>query len=334
MALSERLDAYQQRHPAAGFPLAVLYKYVDDTGNYLAALIAYYAFVSLFPLLLLSSTILGFVLVGHPALQHRVVESALSQFPVVGTQLNDPHHIGGGVAGVVIGLLGAAYGAIGVANAVQYAMNTAWHVPRNRRPNPFKARLRSLVLVATGGLAIMVTTALSAVGGLGSGAFGPILRVLAVIVSVAVNVVVFLALFRIATARDLSLRDVAPGAVAAALVWQLLQWFGVVYVDHVVRHASETNGVFALVLGLIAFLYVIAVTTVLCAEMNVVRVDGLHPRSLLTPFSDDVTLTRGDRRTYARQAKTQRMKSSEDVDVQFGGRAAEDPVDADDSDGR
>lgn len=316
--MTERIDAYQQRHRAAGFPIAVVYKYVDDTGNYLAALIAYYAFVSLFPLLLLLSTILGFILNGHADLQHRLVESALAQFPVVGSQLSDPHRIGAGTAGIVIGLLGAAYGALGVANAAQYAMNTAWHVPRHSRPNPFAARLRSLVMVFVGGLAILATTALSALGGLGSGVFGPILRTTAIVVSVVLNMVVFLALFRVATARELSITDVAPGAIAAALVWQLLQAFGVVYVDHVVRHASETNGVFALVLGLLAFLYVIAVTVVLCAEVNVVRVDGLHPRALLTPFTDDVELTRGDRRSYSRQAKTQGMKSFEDVDVQFG----------------
>ena len=64
MTASERLDRFQQRHPGAGFPLAVIYKYVDDSGAYLAALIAYYGFVSLFPLLLLLSTVLGFVLPG------------------------------------------------------------------------------------------------------------------------------------------------------------------------------------------------------------------------------------------------------------------------------
>jgi membrane protein len=317
VSLTERFDGFQQRHPAAGFPLAVVYKYVDDFGNYLSALITYYAFVSLFPLLLLLSTVLGFVLTGHPTLQHRVVESALHQFPVVGAQLDDPHHIGGGMVGIVIGIVGAVYGGLGVANATQYAMNTAWQVPRHSRPNPLTARLRSLVLVMTGGLAIVATTALSAFGGIGSGALGPILRVAAIVVAVILNVAVFLALFRIATARDLGLRDVAPGAVVAALVWQLLQWFGVVYVNHVVRHASDTNGVFALVLGLLAFLYVTSVTVVLCVELNVVRVEGLHPRALLTPFTDDVSLTRGDRRTYAGQAKTQRMKSFEDVDVQF-----------------
>jgi membrane protein len=123
--------------------------------------------------------------------------------------------------------------------------------------------------------------------------------------------------FRIATARTVSVRQVAPGAVAAAVIWQLLQSFGVVYVGHVVRHASATNGVFALVLGLIAFLYLTAVTVVLSVEINVVLVDRLHPRSLLTPFTDNVSLTAGDRRAYSDQAEAQRMKGFQDVDVTF-----------------
>jgi membrane protein len=293
MTMPQRLDRFQRRHPVVEFPLAVLYKYVDDSGAYLAALIAYYGFVSFFPLLLLMSTVLGFVLVGDPHLQQQVLNSALHQFPVVGAQLSDPKRIGGGTVGLVVGVLGSIYGGLGVAQAAQYAMNTAWRVPRNSRPNPFKARLRSLWLLATAGVAVIATTALSAVGASGAGSFGVALRVLVLAASVALNAAVFVYAFRIATARDLTIREVAPGALIAAVIWQLLQSFGVLYVDHVVKHASATNGVFALVLGLIAFLYLTAVVLVLCVEINVVRVDTLHPRSLLTPFTDNVSLTAG-----------------------------------------
>ena len=132
-----------------------------------------------------------------------------------------------------------------------------------------------------------------------------------------VNAAVFVVAFRIATARDLMAWDVAPGALIAAVVWQLLQTFGVVYVGHVVKGASATNGVFALVLGLLAFLYLTGVVIVVCVEINVVRVRKLYPRSLLTPFTDDVILTRGDRRAYTGQATAQRSKGFEDVDVAF-----------------
>jgi YihY family inner membrane protein len=326
VALADVLDRLQRRHPAAGFPIAVVYKYVDDSGPYLAALITYYAFVSLFPLLLLSSTILGHVLAGNPQLQQRLIESALSQFPVVGDQLGRPRGLSGGTLGVVIGVLGALYGGLGVAQAVQHAMNTAWAVPRNDRPNPFLARGRSLLLLATAGLAVIGTTTLSTLGAHDVGSLGAVVRGLALTASVLVNACVFVFAFRLGAARHLTVRQVLPGAVTAAVLWQLLQTFGVTYVSHVIGTASAVNGVFALVLGLLAFLYLAAVVTVLCVEINVVRVDRLHPRALLTPFTDAVDLTPGDRRSYTGQAKAERQKGFETVHVTF------DPPDPDGED--
>lgn len=276
--------------------------------------------MSLFPLLLLLSTVLGFVLSGDPGLQHRVLSSALSQFPVVGGQLGDPKRLGGGVVGLVVGILGSLYGGLGVAQAVQYAMNTAWSVPRNSRSNPFKARGRSMLLLATAGVAVIGTTVLSTLGASGAGSLGLVLKIVVLALSVAVNAAVFVFAFRIATARQLTVRDVAAGATAAATIWQLLQTFGVVYVSHVVKGASATNGVFALVLGMLAFLYITATAVVLCVEANAVRVDHLYPRSLLTPFTDNVELTGGDRRVYADQARAQRSKGFEDVQVTFDHR--------------
>lgn len=316
MSLTTRLDGFQRRHPGAGFPIAVLYKYVDDSGGYLAALITYYGFLSLFPLLLLGSTILGFVLAGDPAAQQAVLHSALSQFPVIGTQLNEPGRLGGGATGVLVGGLGALYGGLGVAMAAQHAMNTAWTVPKNNRPNPIKGRVRALLLLATVGLAVLGTTVLSALGG-GAGPFGAGLRLVALLASVLLNAVVFVLAFRIATARVLTARQVAPGAVTAAVVWQLLQSFGASYVNHVVKSASATNSVFALVLGLISFIYLASVAVVLCVEINVVRVDRLWPRALLTPLTDDVDLTSGDRRAYTDQAQAQRSKGFQDIDVRY-----------------
>jgi uncharacterized BrkB/YihY/UPF0761 family membrane protein len=317
MAIAARLDQYQRKHQWAGFPLAVGYKYFDDFGAYLAALLTYYGFVSLFPLLLLLSTILGFVLSGDQALQHEVLASALHQFPLIGGDLAQPKHLGGGTTGLIVGIAGCLYGGLGVAQAFQYATNTVWGVPRNNRPNPFHARGRSLVLLATTGLALMGTTVLSILGGGGVGAVGAVSRFLALAASVIIGSAVSVFAFRFAAARRLSVRDVAPGAISAALIWQLLQSVGVVYVRHVVKHATATNAVFAIVLGLVAFLYVIATAILLCMEINVVRVSRMHPRALLTPFTDNVTLTPGDRRSYTRQAKAQRSKGFEHVDVKF-----------------
>ena len=317
MAITERLDQFQRKHRWAGFPLAVVYKYFDDFGAYLAALLTYYGFVSLFPLLLLLSTVLGFVLSGDQRLQHEVLASALHQFPVIGGDLDQPKRLGGGPVGLVVGILGSLYGGLGVAQAFQYAANTVWAVPRNSRPNPFRVRGRSLLLLATAGSALLGTTTLSILSGGGAGALGAAGRWLTLAASVVINIAVSVFVFRFAPARRLSVRDVVPGAIAAAVIWQLLQSFGIIYVRHVVKHASATNAVFAFVLGLLAFLYITATAVLLCAEINVVRVSHLHPRSLLTPFTDNVTRTAGDRRAYSRQAKAQRSKGFEHVDVNF-----------------
>jgi len=316
VAISERLDGFQQEHRWAGFPLAVAYKYFDDFGAYLAALLTYYAFVSLFPLLLLLSTILGLVLVSHPALQYQVLTSALHQFPVIGVDLVRPGRLGGGPVGLTVGIAGSLYGGLGVAQAFQYATNSIWGVPRNNRPNPLRARGRSLVLLATTGLAFLGTTVLTILGSSGGGYLGAAGRILALAGSVVVGAALFIFAFRFAVARRLSVRGVVPGAVAAEVIWQLLQTFGVIFARQV-RDASPTNAVFAVVLGLLAFLYLTATGVLLCAEINVVRVSRMHPRSLLTPFTDNVILTPADRRAYSRQARAQRSKGFEHVSVLF-----------------
>lgn len=323
MGVTGRIDAFQQKHRVIGFPLAVFYKYFDDQGGYLAALITYYAIIGVFPLLLLLSTILGLVLSGDPGLQRRVLESAVSQFPVIGQDLRTRGRIGGGTSSLIIGTLGSLYGGLGVAQAVQNAMNAAWSIPRNTRPNPFKARGISLLLLLTVGFGVIATTAISAV--ITNGVFGRqlsrgTLQVVVLAATTGLNLVLFVTLFRLATARPLRVLDVLPGAGLAALVYLGLQLFGASYVGFIVDRSSATSKAFALVLGLIAFVYVTAVAIVLCVEVNVVRVERLHPRALLTPFTDAVDLTRGDRRAYRRQATAQRLKGFEDVDVTFGER--------------
>src|SRR3954469_531410 len=164
MSMTQRVDRFQQRHPGAGFPIAVLYKFADDDGHFLAALITYYGFLALFPLLLLLSTALGLLLRGNVQLQQQVIDSALREFPIIGQQLGAPERLGGGIPGLVIGTLVALYGGLGLGQAFQHTMNTAWAVPRHRRPDPITARGRSLLLLGTLGLLVVGSTVLSAMG--------------------------------------------------------------------------------------------------------------------------------------------------------------------------
>jgi membrane protein len=320
VSVTRRLDAFQQLHRCAGFPLAVAYKFVEDQGPYLAALITYYGFLSLFPLLLLLASVLGFVLQGDPDLQRRILDSTLSQFPVIGDQLGDPHGLRGSGVALVVGSLVAIYGALGVAQALQNAMNVAWAVPRHRRPNPVRARLRSLVVIMTGGVAVLGTTILSALGG-SAGAFGADLgqgtSILVTVAAVVLNAAVFILAFRICTTQPTAARDLVPGAITAAIVWQLLQLFGTAYVGNVVKGADATYGVFALVLGMLAWIFLAAVGVVLGAEINVVRAKRLYPRSLLTLFTDNVDLTSADLHVYTDAATAQQAKGFESVTVSF-----------------
>lgn len=318
MSLTGTLDRFQQRHPAAGFPLAVVYKYVDDQGNYLAALMAYYGFVSLFPLLLLLTTGLGLLLRDDPELQRQVLESALTQIPVLGDELvRDPLRLPGGKA-LVVGVLGSLYGGLGVAQAAQNAMNAVWGVPRNSRPNPLLVRAKSLQLLGTVGLGLLATTVLSGFGRAAVTELGiPGLEVAVSLAAVAANAALFVLAFRAATARPLRRSDVLPGAIGAAVGLQLLQVVGGSYVSRVVNEADATAGVFAVVLGLLAYLFLVGVLVVLCAEVNVVRALHLHPRALLTPFTDAVELTDADERAYTRAAQAQRNKGFERVEVSF-----------------
>ena len=320
MAFVERLDSFQQRHTSTGLPIALLYKFADDQGSYLAALITYYGFLSLFPLLLLLSTVLNFALHGDPALQHRVLTSALGQFPLISEQLKQPGRIHGSGVGIVVGVLGTVYGGLGVAQAAQNAMNTIWRVPRNVRPNPIRGRLRSLLLLGIVAVFIAGTTVLSALTSSAS-EFGATvdvgIRVLLLAGSLIINAAVFTVAFRVATAAEVSVRQTLPGATAAAVAWQILQFFGTAYVAHVVKHSTVTNSVFALVLGLIAWIYLEALIVVLAVEYNAVRALRLYPRALLTPFTDDVDLTRADRLAYRSQAQAQQAKGFETIAVTF-----------------
>jgi membrane protein len=310
-------DAFQRRHRWAGLPLAVLYKFADDQGGYLAALITYYGFVSLFPLLLLLTTVLGFALQGSPELRQRVLDSALAQFPVIGDQIaSNIHSFHGSVLGLVVGVFGSLYGGLGVVQAAQNALNQMWGVPRAARPNPFVARLRSLLLLGAGGLIILATSILSTLTATVS-AYGDGVRTGAVVAGIALNVALFTAAFRLLTARSLSFRQVAVGAIGAAVAWQAVQWSGSFLLGHRLRGATATYGLFGIVLGLLTWIYLGAVIFVVCAEINVVRVERLWPRSLLTPFTDNVRLTPGDRRAYTSYAETERHKSFERVEVDF-----------------
>ena len=318
--LVDRVDAWQRRRRVVGIPLAIVYKFFDDQGGYLAAVITYYAFVAIFPLMLIGSSILGFVLQGHPALQQEILSSALAQFPIVGDQLGRPEGLHGSASAVVVGSVTALYGVIGLGQAAHNAINVCWAIPRNSRLNPIVSRLRSLVWIFGAGLALVLVALITSLGShldvLGWD-LGSEVHWLALVVSVLVNCYVLALMMRLSTPQDERLRDVLPGAAVIAVSWQLLQLVGGVYVEHVIKKANEMNAVFALVLGLVALVYIATVVAMLGLEVNVVLTKRLYPRALLTPFTDAVRLTEADQRVYREYAQAQRHKGFEEVRVTF-----------------
>lgn len=319
-SVADRLDGFQRRHTVVGFPLAVTYKFFDDQSNYLAATITYYTFAAIFPLLLISSSILGFLLQGNPGLRDSVLNSALSQFPIVGTQLGAPGGLTGSTTAVVVGSLTALYGVLGLGQAAQNAIHVAWAVPRNSRPNPFLARLRSAGLLSLGGFVVIAVATLGSVAA-NANQFGAEfslgLRVAIDLVAVLLIASVFAVLTNVATPQRLGWLPLLPGALFTAVLWQVLQRAGSVYVERVVSRADNLNGAFAVTLGLLALIYVATVMAVIGVQINVVLNRRLWPRALLTPFTDSVDLTDADRRAYTAYAKAQRHKGFERIRIFF-----------------
>ncbi len=313
----EALDRAQQRHAVAGFPYAVVKKFGDDQAGNLAALLAYYAFFSLFPLLLVLVTVLGIVLHGNAHLQREVLNSGLKDFPVIGTQLRaNVHSLSGSGIGLAVGLVGTFLGARGVAAAAQNAFNTMWNVPLLERPGFPRNLLRNVAIVVVFGGGVLVTTTVqTVVGGLHVGALpvGAGFRYGAIALATVLNIVVFAAGFRLATAPSVPTRAFLRSAGIAAVTWEILEAAGSYVINHSLRHASEVYGTFGLVIGLLSWLYLQAQLTLYAVEIDVVREHRLWPRGLHPP-----PLTAADERAYTLYARTAQRRPEQDVDVHFG----------------
>ncbi len=321
MGVVDRVDRFQRRHRWAGLPVAVVWKFVDDEGTYLAALITYYGFVSLFPLLLLALTVLGFVLQHDPALQAAVLNSALRNFPVIGDQIGqNVHSLHGSVPALVIGIVVSVYGALGVMVAVQNAFSQMWVVPKADRPALPTTYARGALAVVVLGGGVVCATALSAlttpINALPPGP-AAVTRVLVTVLGVVVNAGLILLGFKLLTPRVLTARQLAPGALVAAVTWQVLQGVGAYLVRYQLQGTSASYGVFGIVLGLLAWIYLSAVVALFCAEINTVRALHLSPRSLLSALPDDTSVTDADQRAYTAYAAAERQKSFQSIDVDF-----------------
>jgi YihY family inner membrane protein len=309
--LIRRVDGFAQRHAVVAFPFAVVKKFGEDKGGYLAALIAYYGFFSIFPLLLVLVTVLGYVLAGDPNLRQDIVDSTFAQFPVIGNDSVDA--LEGNLFALIFGSVTALWAGMGAMQAMEHSMNTVWGVPMRERPNFLRSRLRAITMLGVFGGGVIGVTIIGA-SATATATFGPVGKVLTAALAVVLAFGMFLLAFKVLTHCDLPWRAHAPGAVIGGVLFVALQVLSGVYVNHVIKGAEDTYGVFATVIGLLSWMYLQAQIALLSAEVNVVRHSKLWPRSL-----PGGTMSDADRRTLQEHAKIEERVDDETVTATFDG---------------
>jgi inner membrane protein YhjD len=288
-------------------------KFGDDRAGSLAALIAYYGFISLFPLLLLLFTVLGMTVGGNPSFTASVEHSALAQFPVVGTDLqkNITTLHDNSALGLVVGIVGLLWGSQGAVQAGQYAMSEVWNIPGVDRPSFWTRLARTYTMMGAVGAFLVLSAAATGVSSFASGL--PIIALVGTtVLTLILNVLLYVVAFRLLTPRQVPTRHLVPGAVAGGITWTALLYGGTLLIDHTLRHASQVYGFFGTVLGLVAWLYLGAEMTLYVAELNVVKARHLWPRSLVPP-----PLTEADRRVLEYLSAQGVRRPGQHVQVSF-----------------
>lgn len=305
----ESIDARQRRWRPSAFLWAVQKKYNDDRGGYLAALITYYGFISVFPLLLAAFTVIAYVLHGDKSAAASL-QSHIQSYPIIDKIAPglSKGSLQGSPAALVVGVLGLIWGSQGLAQAAQFTMEEAWNIPEKTRPGFWSRTWRSFGWYGLFGLGALASTFVSSLGPAQHWAGGVVLSTAA---SLVLDVGLFLASFWILTPPGIRTGDLVPGAVAAGVVWAVLTGVGVDLTTHLAR-SNPLYGSFATVLGLLALIYLSARITIYCVEANVVRARHLWPRSLTSTNPTDADL----RQLRGLAGKEERIEP-EQVDVSF-----------------
>ncbi len=304
-------DEFQQRHAVVGFPFAVIKKFGDDNGGYHAALLTYYGFLSLFPLLLVLVTVLQMWFKNDTALRDRITASINNFLPIVGEQLQqNVHSMRGAGVGLAIGILVAIYGARGGADALRYALNNIWQVPKNRRGGFPKSLLESLTIMGSIAAGFMVIIGVSSFTSILGHAVW--VKLLANLLGCGVLAATLLFVFSRATTRKVPIRGLMPGAVLAAVLIQMLVTFGGLLVAHQLKGAHGVYGAFAVVIGLFFWLYLISQMLVYAVEIDSVRHLGLWPRAIQNDLP-----TEADHRAYELYSKVQSFLPEAKRDTHF-----------------
>jgi YihY family inner membrane protein len=307
-----RVDAAQQGFGPAALVFGVMKKFGDDNAGILVSNLAFSAFLCVFPLLLVLTTVLNIVLAHDPGARNSLLHSTFSEFPVVGTTLKTNihglHH--SSVIGLVIGVVGLLWGSTGLAQSGLFSMSQVWNLPGPKRPNYFSRLGRSFAFLAVLGIGIVITTGLASFGTFGR--HNILLGVLSEVLAVVVNVATYFGAFRVLTPKSVQSRKLVWGSVLGGVAWTILQAVGGYLIGHDLKNDSVTYGVFAAVLGLVAFIYLGSQITIYAAELNTVLAGHLWPRGMVQP-----PLTEADQRSLALQATQNQRRPEQEVSVEF-----------------
>ncbi len=309
-----RVDAVQRRHTPAAFVVGVVKKYGDDHGGVLVANLAFSAFISLFPLLLILTTVLGLIAALNPAFRNDALKAVGDQFPVIGQQLTGNVHAlqRSSVIGLIVGVAGLIWGATGLAQAGLFTMEQVWNLPGPDRPGFVQRLGRAAEFLVLLGVGVLATTLVAGLNNYTSSA--AIFIALAEVAAAAVNVGMYAAAFRLLTPGSVPTRKLLPGAVAGGVAWTLLQFLGTYLIRHFL-HSDSAYTIFATVLALVAWINLAVQLTVYAAEVNVVLARRLWPRSIVQP-----PLTEADRASMALQALQNQRREEQHVEVSFDDR--------------
>ncbi len=286
--LVQRLDRIQMRQRPLALLIATVKKFADDQAAKLAVVVAFYAFFSIFPLLLVFVTLLGYMLAGDHALMHTLSTSVLSRFPVIGTTLRT-QRLRGSAPALVIGIVLALWSGSAVTGAMSDALAQIWEIPRLQRPGFLRKRLRGLAVLLGLALLFFLASAASGLAGGGLGSAGVV--IVGLVVSLILNLCLFTASFHFLCAQPEDWHALLPGASAAAVLWTLLQSLGGAYIAHI-GHSDSAYGTFAVVLGILTWLHLGTQMTLYCAEFNTVLAGRRWPRSLFDRPGDQAASAR------------------------------------------
>src|SRR6185437_1546612 len=312
-----KVDATQQRFTPTAFVFGVIKKYGDDNGGVLASNLAYSAFVSVFPLLLILTTVLGLVASVSPSVRTQVLDAVSGQVPLIGKTLTGNVHQlqRSSIIGLVVGFVVLIWGASGLAQAGLFTMAQVWNLPGPARPGYVQRLGRAMLFIALLGGGVIVTTGLASLNTYVLKGFWAV--ILAGVLTAAFNVGMYVGAFRALTPKGVPTRRLLPGAIIGGILWTALQVVGTWLVHHFL-HSDSLYGVFGTVLGLLAWIYLAIQVTMYCAEINVVLARRLWPRSIVQP-----PLTEADRASMALQALQNQRRPEQHVEVTFDDRPPE-----------